>query len=88
MAKGGKAKSSVNNDIEACRHETDKQKNTLPGRPVSYVTSKPKPKKYEYDLHLDPQFIWMGEKEHTSFEVPTVSLHIHERIALGAGIKN
>src|SRR4051812_16664406 len=35
---------------------------------------------YDYDPHLDPQLVWAGKKEHTSFEVPTVSLHIHERI--------
>jgi adenine-specific DNA-methyltransferase len=36
--------------------------------------------KYEYDPHLDPQLNWAGKAEHTSFEVPTVSLHVHERI--------
>jgi adenine-specific DNA-methyltransferase len=35
---------------------------------------------YEYDPHLDPQLQWAGKTEHTSFEVPTVSLHVHERI--------
>ncbi len=33
-----------------------------------------------YDPHLDPKLVWAGKKEHTSFEVPTVSLHVHERI--------
>jgi hypothetical protein len=33
----------------------------------------------DYDPHLDPQLVWAGKKEHTSFEVPTVSLHVHER---------
>lgn len=33
-----------------------------------------------YDPHLDPQLVWAGKKEHSSFEVPTVSLHVHERI--------
>ncbi|GAG31342.1 unnamed protein product, partial [marine sediment metagenome] len=37
-------------------------------------------KLYEYDPHLDPQLIWAGKTEHTSFEVDTVSLHVHERI--------
>ena len=27
------------------------------------------------------ELIWDSKKENTSFEVPTVSLHIHERIA-------
>ena len=34
----------------------------------------------DYDPHLDPQLVWAGKKAHTSFEVPTVSLHVHERI--------
>ena len=37
-------------------------------------------KTYEYDPHLDPQLQWAGKAEHTSFEVPTLSLHVHERI--------
>jgi adenine-specific DNA-methyltransferase len=40
-----------------------------------------KPKQeLDYDVHLDPQLVWAGKKEHTSFEVPIVSLHVHERI--------
>src|SRR5260370_15680795 len=34
----------------------------------------------DYDPHLDPQLVWAGKKEHSSFQVPTVSLHVHERI--------
>ena len=37
-------------------------------------------KTYSYDPHLDPQLVWTGKAERTSFEVPTVSLHVHERI--------
>lgn len=37
-------------------------------------------KTYAYDPHLDPQLVWAGKAEHTSFEVPSVSLHVHERI--------
>ncbi|MBI5213587.1 MAG: hypothetical protein HY957_09525 [Nitrospirae bacterium] len=53
MAKGKKAKSSVNNNIEVYRHETDKRKNAVPVGIASYDTTKPKPKKYEYDPHLE-----------------------------------
>ena len=41
---------------------------------------KVKKKTYQYDPHLDPQLQWAGKAERTSFEVPTVSLHVHERI--------
>src|SRR6266436_9017206 len=34
----------------------------------------------DYDPHLDPQLVWAGKKEHSSFEVSRVSLHVHERI--------
>ena len=37
-------------------------------------------KSYSHDPHLDPHLSWSGKAEHTSFEVPTVSLHVHERI--------
>lgn len=37
-------------------------------------------KTYAYDPHLDPQLVWAGKADHTSFGVPTVSLHVHERI--------
>ena len=37
-------------------------------------------KGFDYDPHLDPQLVWAGKKEHTSFEVHTASLHVHERI--------
>jgi adenine-specific DNA-methyltransferase len=47
-----------------------------------YVTAMPsvKPRQeWGYDPHLAPQLVWASKKEHTSFEVPTVSLHVHER---------
>lgn len=52
MAK--KKRNSGGDDIESYRHETDKRKNAVPVGLASYDTSKPKPKKYDYDPHLDP----------------------------------
>lgn len=77
-----------NNDVEAYRHETETRKNVVPVGLVSYDTSTPKFRKYEYDPHLAPQFVWNRKAENTSFEVPTVSLHIHERIAPEAIIRS
>ena len=37
-------------------------------------------KEYKFDPHLDPELQWAGKAERPSFEVPTVSLHVHERI--------
>lgn len=68
--------------IERYEHMDKKRVNNPP---VGLVTPETDPpvstrKTYEYDAHLDPQLVWAGKKEHTSFEVPTVSLHVHERI--------
>jgi adenine-specific DNA-methyltransferase len=69
--------------IESYEHR-DKERVNNP--PVGLVTPDTDPdagqkkKTYAYDPHLDPQLVWAGKAEHTSFEVPTVSLHVHERI--------
>lgn len=62
---------------------TDKERANNP--PVGLVTPDTDPvapakKSYQYDPHLDPQLVWAGKAERTSFDVPTVSLHVHERI--------
>jgi len=77
-----KKKSTTTKPIEQYEHR-DKERANIP--PVGLVTPKTDPdkgekKKYDYDPHLDPQLQWAGKAEHTSFEVPTVSLHVHERI--------
>jgi len=53
MVKGRKRKDSADENVEAYRHETETRKNVVPVGLASYDTSKPKPKKYEYDPHLD-----------------------------------
>ncbi|MCL0050136.1 hypothetical protein M1M87_01855 [Thermodesulfovibrionales bacterium] len=69
-------------DIEQYDHAGKKQLNNPP---VGLVSENIEPcedikKTYGYDPHLDPQLQWAGKAEHTSFEVPTRSLHVHERI--------
>ncbi|MFI5058925.1 MAG: site-specific DNA-methyltransferase [Candidatus Acidiferrales bacterium] len=68
--------------IEQYDHKSKKRINNPPVGLVTPQTDPPTPthRTYEYDPHLDPQLVWAGKKEHTSFEVPTVSLHVHERI--------
>ena len=67
--------------IEQYDHKDKKRTNNPPVGLVTPETDQDKPaKKYAYDPHLDPQLVWAGKAERTSFEVPTVSLHVHERI--------
>ena len=60
-------------------------KTRLNNPPAGLVTPKTDPdagkkKTWAYDPHIDPALHWAGKAERTSFEVPTVSLHVHERI--------
>ena len=82
MAKPKKSpKKSPQKSIETYAHTGKERANNPPVGLVTPDTDKDAGKKtYAYDPHLDPQLQWAGKAEHTSFEVPTVSLHVHERI--------
>src|SRR6266852_2070494 len=74
-AKGGKR------PIEHYTHGDKKRINNPPGGLVTPKTDRDAGKKtYTYDPHLDPSLQWAGKAERTSFQVPTVSLHVHERV--------
>ena len=69
-------------EIKAYSHDKEERKNNPQ---VGLVNLQKDPntdekQSYQHDPHLDPQLQWSGKSEHTSFEVPTVSLHVHERI--------
>ena len=71
---GGKA-------IAAYEHAERERANNPP---VGLVTPETDPEsppgEYAFDPHLDPSLQWAGKAERTNFEVPTVSLHVHERM--------
>jgi hypothetical protein len=74
-------KKSDQKPIEQYNHKGKKRvNNPLVGLVTPETDRETGKKKYAYDPHLDPQLQWAGKAEHTSFEVPTVSLHVHERI--------
>ena len=74
-------RSQSQRSIEAYDHTGQERLNNPPVGLVSPDTDRYAGRRtYEYDPHLDPQLQWAGKAEHTSFEVPTVSLHVHERI--------
>ena len=71
-----------NKIIEDYAHE-DKERTNNP--PVGLVTPQTDPdtggkKTWAYDPHLEPSLQWAGKAERAPFEVPRVSLHVHERI--------
>jgi adenine-specific DNA-methyltransferase len=67
--------------IEPYEHHDKERLNNPPVGLVSSGLDPDAPRKtYAYDPHLDPSLQWAGKAERTSFDVPTVSLHVHERI--------
>ena len=76
-----KARTPRKRDIENYAHQG---KERIGNPPVGLVTRETDQdagrKTHVHDLRIDPQLSWAGKAEHTAFEVPTVSLHVHERI--------
>ena len=71
MAKPTKAKATKKKPIEQYDHKGKKRVNNPPVGLVTPATDKESGKKtYAYDPHLDPQLVWAGKTERTSFEVP------------------
>jgi len=86
MAKRKRSRSGGDGrDVNDFRHANSKRKNNPPaGIAPTYESRQRETRSYRYDPHLDPQLVWAGKAEHTSFEVDVVSLHIHERISTKA----
>ncbi len=69
------------NGIKQYVHGDQKRVNNPPVGLVTAETDRLNGKKtYRFDPHLDPQLQWAGKAEGVSFDVDTVSLHVHERI--------
>lgn len=70
--------------IDIVKHYTHDQrrKNNPPAGLIEFDRPPPQPSKsYAYDPHLDPQLTWASKAERLTFDVDTVSLHIHERVS-------
>lgn len=67
--------------IEHYTHAGEKRANNPPVGLVTPETDRDAGNKtYAYDPHIDPTLQWAGKAERTSFDIRTVSLHVHERI--------
>jgi adenine-specific DNA-methyltransferase len=67
--------------VDDYRHEEATRLNNPPAGLAWQDTEKPTKHEFEYDPHLDPQLVWAGKAERTSFEVEAPSIHVHERIS-------
>ena len=76
-----KAPKKRERDIEHYAHPGKERVNNPPVGLVTPETDRDAGRRtWAHDPHIDPHLSWAGKAEHTSFEVPTVSLHVHERI--------
>ena len=77
-------KSKVKEEKDALTQYTFEEEKRLNIPQTGLVSAETDPingrKTYMFDPHLDPELQWSGKTEGTSFEVDTVSLHVHERI--------
>jgi adenine-specific DNA-methyltransferase len=72
------------NDARDYRYDARRLNNPPAGLAPLYEVQERRTQQYAYDPHLDPQLVWAGKAEHTSFEVDVVPLHVHERISTKA----
>jgi len=77
-----KSRPSHGNEIKQYIHDNKIRANNPPVGLVTVETDQftGKKKAYKFDPHLDPELQWAGKTEGTSFDVDTVSLHVHQRI--------
>ena len=76
-----KSKSSRKREIESYSHDDQQRLNNPPiGLAKALTEDEQQRKTYEFDPHFDPELNWTGKAERTSFDVPSVPLHVHERI--------
>ena len=79
--KNNSSKQPSKKPIEHYQHKGKERINNPPVGLVTPETDNDETKKtYQYDPHLDPQLTWAGKAERLSFDIDTVSLHVHERI--------
>ncbi|MCX7938194.1 MAG: hypothetical protein N2545_01980, partial [Thermoflexales bacterium] len=85
MPRRRSAASTSEDNVQDFRHEHARRPNNPPvGLAPTFEVRERQTTRYAYDPHRDPQLVWAGKAEHTSFEVDVVSLHIHERISTRA----
>lgn len=76
-----KRKTKKSKQVDDYEHKEATRLNNPPSGLAWQDTEKPPKRTFEYDPHLDPQLIWSGKAERTSFEVEAPSIHVHEYLS-------
>ena len=87
MSRPARSRGTAKREVEDYRHDEAQRLNNPEAGLARYETEKPPTKRYEYDPRIDPQLMWAGKAERTSFEVDAVSIHVHERLSTEAIVR-
>ncbi|MDZ4251391.1 MAG: site-specific DNA-methyltransferase, partial [Sulfuritalea sp.] len=71
---------AAESEILSYRHADRRKNNPEVGMVTPATDADDSKAVWQHDPHLDPSLSWTGKAERLSFEVDTVSLHVHERI--------
>lgn len=71
---------AADSEILSYRHPDRRKNNPEVGMVTPATDADDGKTAWRHDPHLDPSLSWTGKAERLSFEVDTVSLHVHERI--------
>jgi adenine-specific DNA-methyltransferase len=84
MSRPARSRPSGKREVDDYRHDEAQRLNNPEAGLARHETEKPPTKRYDYDPHMDPQLVWTGKSERSSFEVDAVSIHVHERLSTEA----
>jgi adenine-specific DNA-methyltransferase len=87
MSRPARSRPSGKREVDDYRHDEAQRLNNPEAGLARYETEKPPTRRYEYDPRMDPQLVWAGKAERTSFEVDAVSIHVHERLSTEAIVR-
>jgi adenine-specific DNA-methyltransferase len=87
MSRPARSKGTGKREVDDYRHDEALRLNNPEAGLARYETEKPPTRRYEYDPRMDPQLVWAGKAERTSFEVDAVSIHVHERLSTEAIVR-
>ncbi|MBS0571549.1 MAG: site-specific DNA-methyltransferase [Proteobacteria bacterium] len=73
-------KGKAEEKVSAYQHKDKRTNNPEVGLVTPDDDTDERQTRYRHDPHIDPTLQWAGKAERMSFEVDTVSLHVHERI--------
>jgi adenine-specific DNA-methyltransferase len=87
MSRPARSRGSGRREVDDYRHDEAQRLNNPEAGLARYEPETAPIRRYEYDPRIDPQLVWAGKAERTSFDVDAVSIHVHERLSTEAIVR-